>query len=134
MGALWCLVVVLVAEIAYVLSPDAVQDAIEIYVVQGQLVIAMFGALLAYSYQRPLGKGSLLIGFIWSLTLAATDWWIPYDPIWGPAVAPIGFLIWLLWLWWADDRVSRGEETGQPARHGDLPPAGSRKRRRPTRK
>lgn len=134
MGAFRCLVVILVAEIAYVLSPDAVQDAIEIYVVQGQLVTAMFGALLAYSYQHPIGKGALLIGFLWSLTLAVTDWWIPYEPIWGPAVAPTGFLLWLLWLRWADAHVSRGKETGRPAWHGDLSFDGQGGRRRSHRK
>ena len=105
MGAFRCLVAVLSIEIAYVFLPEDFQESVSWYVSQGQLVLAMFGALLAFSYRHPLGKGALAIGFLWSVTLAATDWWIPYEPIWGPAVAPAGFLAWLFWMRWKHDVV-----------------------------
>ena len=129
MGAFRCLVAVLLIEIGYVFLPENFQADAAWYVSQGQFVLAMFGALLAYSYRHPLGKGSLLIGFLWSVTLVATDWWIPYEPIWGPAVAPVGFLLWLLWMWWRHDDVSGGKETGQSDGDSPLPVPGQGWRR-----
>ena len=128
MGAFRCLVAILVVEIAYVFLPDEPQEAVSWFVSQGQFALALFGALLAYSYRHPMGKGSLLIGFLWSVTLAATDWWIPYEPIWGPAVAPAGVLLWLLWLRWRHDVVQSGEGTGRPNGDDAVPPSRPRRR------
>lgn len=130
MGALWCLAAVLVSEIVYNMAlPDDLQEDVSWYVMHGQFALAMFGSVLAYSYTHPIGKGSMVIGFIWSVTLAATDWWVPPEPRWAAAVAPLGFLLWLIYLRRKDASVSRGKETGRPVRIGSLPSHGQGGRR-----
>ena len=135
MTTFFCVVAAFVLEIAFGLMSDAAQDAWDIEKMQAQTMLFGFAAITALSYRRPRDKGMILLASIWAAWVAATDWMMPKDwPSWVSTAEGAFFLACLLWLWWADDRVSRGKETGRPAWHGDLSFDGQGGRRRPHRK
>ena len=126
----WFIASAFVLEIVFGIASEAMQLNWDIEKMQAQNVLLGVAALTALSYRSPIGKGMILLGLVWAMWVLATDWWIPKDwPSWIPAVEGTFFLAWLCYLWKKHDSLSRSQATGRPARNGDLPSDGPRKRR-----
>ena len=128
----WFVASAFALEVVFGLMPEVWQPEWDTEKIQAQNVILGFAALTALSYRSPIGKGMILLATVWATWVLATDWILPRDwPSWIPAAEGAFFLACLLWLWWADAHVSRGEETGLPTGDDVVPDPRTGERRSP---